>query len=114
MYWPVSKKIAIFLSLLPDVLALAAAIGELTSHTRSARTAQWCALQMSLNDMPLECRRAIDASVANAAAQTSSPKQRLLDALQVRDACANMAATAATCASPLAPAAPGDNNNNRK
>ena len=98
------------------MLALAAAIGELTSHTRSARTAQWCALQMSLNDMPLECRRAIDASVANAAAQTSSPKQRLLDALQVRDACANMAAATAvaTCASPLAPAAPGDNNNNKK
>ena len=110
--------------LLADVLALAAAIGELTTHTRSARTAQWCALQMSLNDMPVECRRAIDCATNN-----NSPKQRLLEALQARDAHVtssfNMAAnsssaTSSAAASPLLAAASslslnGDgNNNNRK
>ncbi len=35
-----------------DVLALAASIGELTTHTRRARTAMWCALQMSSKDIP--------------------------------------------------------------
>jgi hypothetical protein len=44
-----------------DVLALAAAIGELGTHTRRARTAQWCALQVSTNDMPEECKRSISA-----------------------------------------------------
>lgn len=38
--------------LLTDVLALAASIGELTTHTRRARTAMWCALQMASNDVP--------------------------------------------------------------
>ena len=37
---------------LVDVLALAASIGELTIHTRKARTAMWCALQMSGKDVP--------------------------------------------------------------
>ena len=35
-----------------DVLALASSIGELTMHTRKARTAMWCALQMSGKDVP--------------------------------------------------------------
>lgn len=35
-----------------DVLALAASINELTTHTRRARTAMWCALQMSSQDLP--------------------------------------------------------------
>ena len=34
------------------MLALAASIGELTTHTRKARTAMWCALQMSGKDVP--------------------------------------------------------------
>nr|QKY64626.1 CLOCK [Haliotis discus hannai] len=36
-----------------DVLALAASISELTAHTRRARTATWCALQMSDKENPL-------------------------------------------------------------
>ena len=40
-----------------DVLALAAAINELSSHTRRARTGMWCALQMSSNDVPVQCLR---------------------------------------------------------
>ena len=36
-----------------DVLALAASINELTNHTRRARTAMWCALQMSSRDVAL-------------------------------------------------------------
>jgi hypothetical protein len=35
-----------------DVLALAASIGELTAHTRRARTANWCALQMADRENP--------------------------------------------------------------
>ena len=35
-----------------DVLALASSIGELTMHTRKARTTMWCALQMSGKDVP--------------------------------------------------------------
>ncbi len=35
-----------------DVLALASSIGELTLHTRKARTAMWCALQMAGKDVP--------------------------------------------------------------
>ena len=42
-------------ALVLDVLALAAAIGELTSHTRRARTAQWCALQTASRDVPAHC-----------------------------------------------------------
>ena len=38
-----------------EVLALAASIGELTQHTRRARTAMWCALQMSSKDIPQFC-----------------------------------------------------------
>ena len=45
-----------------DVLALAAAIGELSAHTRRARTSQWSALQMSSNDMPDACKRVISAA----------------------------------------------------
>ncbi|XP_064643556.1 uncharacterized protein LOC135497655 [Lineus longissimus] len=37
-----------------DVLALAASISELTTHTRQARTAMWCALQMSSKDRPTD------------------------------------------------------------
>lgn len=35
-----------------DVLALAASIGELTAHTKRARTATWCALQMADRENP--------------------------------------------------------------
>ena len=35
-----------------DVLALAASIGELTAHTKRARTANWCALQMADKENP--------------------------------------------------------------
>jgi len=35
-----------------DILALAAAIAELTVLTRRARTANWCALQMASLDNP--------------------------------------------------------------
>ncbi|KAK7485077.1 hypothetical protein BaRGS_00023716, partial [Batillaria attramentaria] len=35
-----------------DVLALAASIGELTAHTKRARTATWCALQMADKENP--------------------------------------------------------------
>lgn len=35
-----------------DILALAAAISELTVLTRKARTANWCALQMATIDNP--------------------------------------------------------------
>ena len=39
------------------MLALAAAINELTEHTRRARTAMWCGLQMASRDMPAQCMR---------------------------------------------------------
>lgn len=35
-----------------DILALAAAISELTVLSRKARTANWCALQMATKDNP--------------------------------------------------------------
>ena len=38
--------------LFTDVLALAASIAELTLLTRQARTAMWCALQISGRDRP--------------------------------------------------------------
>ncbi|ELU02137.1 hypothetical protein CAPTEDRAFT_172802 [Capitella teleta] len=43
-----------------DVLALAAAIAELSNLTRRARTATWCALQMSSCDVPVECVRSAE------------------------------------------------------
>ena len=111
-------------SLFADVLALAAAIGELTVHTRRARTAQWCALQMSSNDMPAECKRLIDSATSS-----NSPKQRLLAALQAREDAAAAAVAMMTSSpslvaalvpsasqrSPLVAAATsGDANNNMK
>ena len=49
-----------------DVLALAAAINELSSHTRRARTAMWCALQMAAQDVPLACVRSAEAATQSA------------------------------------------------
>lgn len=46
-----------------DVLALAAAIGELTTHTRRARTAQWCALQSASRDVPAHCVHSAEAAI---------------------------------------------------
>lgn len=45
-----------------DVLALAEGLDELTFHTREARTALWCALQLSSTDLPLVCIRAAETS----------------------------------------------------
>ena len=55
----------LYLSILccPDVLALAAAITELTSHTRRSRTTTWCALQMSSRDVPQECVKSAEQAV---------------------------------------------------
>ena len=94
-----------------DVLALASAIGELTTHTRRARTSQWCALQMSSNDMPAECKRVI-----HSATNSSSPKQRLMAALQAREALAGGAHAAAPQggATSAASSSSGDANNNMK
>lgn len=116
---------ALLLHWFVDVLALAAAISELTVHTRRARTAQWCSLQMSSNDMPAECRRVIDS-----ATNSDSPKQRLMQALQAREhaaaAAANAAAAALLTSSPsmlsatstppqaTSPLLAGDANNNMK
>jgi len=38
-----------------DVLALAGALGELTSAMRHARTMLWCSLQLGTCDLPTEC-----------------------------------------------------------
>lgn len=35
-----------------DILALASSISELTAHTKRARTATWCALQMADKENP--------------------------------------------------------------
>ncbi|XP_069119556.1 uncharacterized protein [Argopecten irradians] len=43
-----------------DVLALAASISELTALARRARTATWCALQISDKDNPTLCKLGID------------------------------------------------------
>ncbi|XP_033733360.1 uncharacterized protein LOC117322510 [Pecten maximus] len=43
-----------------DVLALAASISELTALARKARTATWCALQISDKDNPTLCKLGID------------------------------------------------------
>ncbi|KAI0226222.1 Meiosis-specific coiled-coil domain-containing protein MEIOC [Lamellibrachia satsuma] len=43
-----------------DVLALAAAIRELTSLTRRSRTAMWCALQLASQDMPPQCLKSAE------------------------------------------------------
>jgi hypothetical protein len=40
-----------------DVLALAAALSDLTGRTCQARTALWCALQLSIIDLPAPCLR---------------------------------------------------------
>jgi len=38
-----------------DVLALASALNELGYHTRRARTALWCSLQLASRDLPQVC-----------------------------------------------------------
>jgi len=38
-----------------DVLALASALNELGYHTRRARTALWCSLQLASRDLPHIC-----------------------------------------------------------
>lgn len=42
------------------MLALAAAIRELTTLTRRSRTAMWCALQLSSQDMPPQCLKSAE------------------------------------------------------
>lgn len=43
-------------------MALAEGLNELTFRTREARTALWCALQLSSTDLPLICIRAAEMS----------------------------------------------------
>lgn len=43
-------------------MALAEGLNELTFRTREARTALWCALQLSSTDLPLICIRAAELS----------------------------------------------------
>ena len=54
-----------------DVLALAAAINELTAQTRRARTAMWCGLQMASKDMPAQCMRTAEEAHSSASPNTS-------------------------------------------
>lgn len=60
-----------------DVLLLAAAIGELTTLTRHARTALWCALQMASCDVPIQCVRSAEQSVS---AQQPDQKKPVVEA----------------------------------
>jgi len=46
------------ITIITDVLALAAALGQLMTCTAAARTAFWCALQMSIIDLPASCLHA--------------------------------------------------------
>jgi hypothetical protein len=48
-----------------DVLALAAALGALTTNTAQARTALWCALQLSIIDLPSQCLREAELRAIN-------------------------------------------------
>jgi len=66
--WFMASAAAVVIHLLPvcilqsfgcclctDVLALACALNELTYHTRHARTALWCSLQLASRDLPIIC-----------------------------------------------------------
>ena len=112
-----------------DVLALAAAINELTTHTRRARTGQWCALQTASRDVPAHCLHTAEAAVHNHPNSFLGQVSPLLSARTttgpMKDACCEPlpppkepaatvveAAAAAKRAAATTTAEKGDSNNN--